>query len=112
MEGNACYSPSSGCSTSGKAKPIAVYSHSSGCSVTGGYVYRGLDYRFLVGGYLFGDYCSGRVWALRAHGPSPQAPVLMADTSMNISSFGEGQNGKLYVTDLGGDVWQVVGTPR
>ncbi|HSL33399.1 MAG TPA: PQQ-dependent sugar dehydrogenase, partial [Candidatus Limnocylindrales bacterium] len=113
MEGNACYNPSSGCNTSGKTKPIAVYSHSVGCSVTGGYVYRGLDYHFLVGGYLFGDFCSGRIWALRAHGSSPQTPVLMADTSLNISSFGEGQDGKLYVTDLGsGDIWQVVGTPR
>ena len=113
MEGNACFNPSSGCNTSGKQKPIAVYSHSLGCSVTGGYVYRGLEYRALVGGYLFGDFCSGRVWALRAHGGSPQTPVLMADTSLSISSFGEGQDGSLYVTDLGnGDVWKVVGTPR
>jgi glucose/arabinose dehydrogenase len=113
MEGNACYNPSSGCNTSGKTKPIAVYSHSVGCSVTGGYVYRGLAYRELVGGYLFGDYCSGRIWALRAHGSSPQTPVLMADTSLNISSFGEGQDGTLYVTDIGtGDIWQVVATPR
>ena len=46
-----------------------TYSHSLGCSVTGGYVYRGLAYPGLVGGYLFGDYCSGRIWALKAHGP-------------------------------------------
>ncbi|HET9455807.1 MAG TPA: PQQ-dependent sugar dehydrogenase [Candidatus Limnocylindrales bacterium] len=113
MEGNACYNPSSGCNTSGKTRPIAVYSHSVGCSVTGGYVYRGAQYRDLVGGYLFGDYCSGRVWAVRAHGPASQSPVLMADTSLNISSFGEGQDGRLYVTDIGtGDVWQVVAAPR
>jgi hypothetical protein len=37
----------------------------------------------------------------------------MADTSLNISSFGEGQDGTLYVTDIGtGDIWQVVATPR
>jgi glucose/arabinose dehydrogenase len=113
IEGNACYNPSSGCSGSGKTPPIAVYSHSLGCSVTGGYVYRGLAYRGLVGGYLFGDYCSGRVWALRAHGSSPQKPVLMADTSLSISSFGEGQDGTLYVTDIGsGDVWAVVAQYR
>ena len=113
MEGNACYSPSSGCNTSGKTRPIAVYSHSVGCSVTGGYVYRGAQYRELVGGYLFGDYCSGRIWALRAHGPASQSPVLMADTSLNISSLGEGQDGRLYVTDIGtGDVWQVVAAPK
>ena len=113
MEGNACYNPSSGCNTSGKTRPIAVYSHSVGCSVTGGYVYRGAQLRDLVGGYLFGDYCSGRVWALRAHGPASQSPVLMADTALNISSFGEGQDGRLYVTDIGtGDIWQVEAAPR
>lgn len=113
LEGNACYNPSSGCSTSGKTPPMAVYSHSLGCSVTGGYVYRGLAYRGLVGGYLFGDFCSGRVWALRAHGPATQAPVLMADTNLSISSFGEGPDGTIYVTDLGsGDVWAVVAAYR
>ena len=113
LEGNACYNPSSGCSTAGKTPPMAVYSHSLGCSVTGGYVYRGLAYRGLVGGYLFGDFCSGRVWALRAHGPASQAPVLMADTNLAISSFGEGPDGTIYVTDLGsGDVWAVVAEYR
>jgi glucose/arabinose dehydrogenase len=113
LEGNACYNPSSGCSTSGKTPPMAVYGHGLGCSVTGGYVYRGLAYRGLVGGYLFGDFCSGRVWALRAHGPNSQAPVLMADTGLAISSFGEGPDGTIYVTDLGsGDVWAIVAQYR
>ncbi len=113
VEGNACYNPSSGCSKSGKTGPMATYSHSLGCSVTGGYVYRGLDYRGLVGGYLFGDYCSGRIWALKAHGPASQSPVLMANTSFTISSFGEGQDGRLYVTNSGGgEVWQIVAQYR
>jgi glucose/arabinose dehydrogenase len=113
VEGNTCFNPATGCNKTGKVAPITVYSHSVGCSVTGGYVYRGLDYRGLVGGYLFGDFCSGRVWALRAHGPASQSPVLMADTNLSISSFGEGADGKLYVTDLGsGDIWQVVAEYR
>ena len=37
----------------------------------------------------------------------------MADTSLSISSFGEGQDGTLYVTDHGGgDVWAVVAEYR
>jgi len=113
LEGTSCFKPMSGCNKTGKTPPIAVYSHSLGCSVTGGYVYRGLAYRGLVGGYLFGDFCSGRVWALRAHGPATQSPVLMADTNLAISSFGEGPDGTIYVTDLGsGDVWAVVAAYR
>lgn len=113
LEGTSCFKPMSGCNKTGKTPPIAVYSHSLGCSVTGGYVYRGLAYRGLVGGYLFGDFCSGRVWALRAHGPAAQSPVLMADTNIAISSFGEGPDGTIYVTDLGsGDVWAVVAAYR
>lgn len=113
IEGNACYNPSSGCSTSGKTSPMAVYSHSLGCSVTGGYVYRGLAYHGLVGGYLFGDFCSGRIWALRAYGSATQTPVLMADTGLSISSFGEGPDGTMYVTDLGaGEIWAVVAQYR
>jgi glucose/arabinose dehydrogenase len=113
LEGNACFNPSSGCNKAGKSPPMAVYSHISGCSVTGGYVYRGLSYRGLVGGYVFGDFCSGRIWALRAHGPATQTPVLMADTNLSISSFGEGPDGTIYVTDLGsGDIWAIVAEYR
>lgn len=111
VEGNTCYV--AGCNKSLYAAPMAVYGHSQGCSVTGGYVYRGLDYRGLVGGYLFGDYCSGRIWALKAHGPASQSPVQMADTNFAISSFGEGPDGKIYVTDLGrGDIWLITATFR
>ena len=113
LEGTSCFKPMTGCNKTGKTPPMAVYSHSLGCSVTGGYVYRGLAYRGLVGGYLFGDFCSGRIWALRAHGPASQAPVLMADTSISISSFGEGPDGTIYVTDLGsGDIWAIVAEYR
>jgi len=113
LEGNACFNPSSGCNKAGKVPPMAVYSHSAGCSVTGGYVYRGLAYRGLVGGYVFGDFCSGRIWTLRAHGPAAQAPVLMADTKLSISSFGEGTDGTIYVTDLAsGDIWAIVAEYR
>ena len=110
MEGRACYNPPSGCNTSGKMLPMAVYSHSFGCSVTGGYVYRGNDYPMLVGGYFFGDYCSGRIWALVAGGPNTQTAVQMIDTPYNISSFGEGETGELYAVDLaGGAIYRIRG---
>ena len=46
--------------------PVAVYPHTDGCSITGGYVYRGSDVPALRGRYVYGDFCSGRIWSLPA----------------------------------------------
>lgn len=107
MEGRACYSPPSGCNTSGKIRPIAVYDHSQGCSVTGGYVSRRSG-AALYGRYLFGDYCSGRVWAIPSNFDGNLASShLREDTPYNISSFGEGADGRIYLVDLGGGVYRL-----
>jgi glucose/arabinose dehydrogenase len=91
------------CTSTGKTFPLAYYAHgTNGCSVSGGYVYRGSRYPALVGRYLFGDYCSGRIWSVVAAGAARQAPVLLRDTSMRISAFGEDEAGELYVVDYGG----------
>jgi glucose/arabinose dehydrogenase len=103
MEGNDCFNPASGCNTSGKRRPIAVYGHAGGnCAVTGGYVSRRSG-AALAGKYVFGDYCSGRVWAIPAgHTGALTASHLLAQTSHLISSFGEGRDGRLYLVDYGG----------
>ncbi|MGZ8528677.1 MAG: PQQ-dependent sugar dehydrogenase [Candidatus Limnocylindrales bacterium] len=109
VEGDSCYRPATGCSKSGKKIPLAVYGHSKGCSVTGGYVYRGTEYSVLVGGYLFADFCSGRIWAVTAQGAARQTPRQLLDSTLMISSFGQAEDGSLYVTDLrNGGVWKVV----
>jgi glucose/arabinose dehydrogenase len=100
MEGSQCYSPSSGCDESGKILPIAEYDHTLGCAVTGGYVYRGSSYPSLTGYYLYGDYCSGRLFSTYNNLPSDwSTPIQLADTPYVISTFGEDENGELYLTD-------------
>jgi len=87
--------------------PVAIYPHPEGCSVTGGHVYRGPDQPAIEGVYLYGDYCSGRIWGLwRAAGGTWQA-ALLDDTDLAISSFGEDDDGVLYVLDHGGTVLRV-----
>ena len=46
--------------------PVAQYTHKDGCSVTGGYVYQGTALPRLSGRYLYGDFCSGALWSLKA----------------------------------------------
>jgi glucose/arabinose dehydrogenase len=107
MEGRHCFAPSSGCSTSGKIRPLVEYSHASGnCSVTGGFVYRGPD-PILQGRYFFADYCSGRIWTVGYRAATPAAPFRLLDTSLLVTSFGEDEAGRVYVVDHGGTVYRI-----
>ena len=88
------------------APPIFVYSHEHGCSVTGGNVYRGEAVPDLGAVYIFGDFCSGRIWASwRNREWQWQATELM-NTDMQISSFGEDEAGEVYVIDYGGTLYR------
>jgi hypothetical protein len=92
--------------------PIAEYSHDNGrCSITGGYVYRGLQIPDLQGVYLYGDFCSGTLWGLREVQESPPLNQVVIESSLNISSFGEGMDGELYVVDLNGGLYRIVASP-
>lgn len=88
--------------------PVAEYAtRQEGCSVTGGYVYRGRRIPVLWGIYIFGDFCSGRIWGLRRTGGAWKMGRLL-DTEARISSFGEDEEGELYVVDYGGRVLSFV----
>jgi glucose/arabinose dehydrogenase len=97
MEGSLCFlSPS--CSSADLTLPVAEYDHGIGdCSVTGGYVYRGSS-PALRGTYLYGDFCSGRIWGLRHNGVAWENRLLLG-SALQISTFGEDESGELYVAD-------------
>lgn len=106
MEGAHCYPAGSSCSLVGDTMPVAEYSHAGGnCSITGGYVYRGDSQRDLQGLYVFGDFCSGRIWTMPSTGSSI---TQRRDTNLLISSFGESESGELYVLHLGGTLYRVI----
>ena len=76
---------------------------SGACSITGGYVYRGSQTTALRGRYLFGDFGSGRIWAwIPENATQPREPTQLLDTALNISSFGQGNDGEVYVVHYGG----------
>ncbi len=86
------------------AMPIAEYAHSQGCSVIGGVVYRGAALPDLDGTYLYGDYCSGRVWLLRRNAAGAWQSRLWMETGRQITAFGEDEAGEVYLVDYKGDI--------
>jgi glucose/arabinose dehydrogenase len=113
MEGSHCYEPSQGCDRSGLAMPVAEYGHDQGCTVIGGYVDWASTVSPLSGGYLFGDYCSGRLWAIDPASDAPREPTVVGESGLNLSAFGEDEAGSLYAADIsGGAILRVVATAR
>ncbi len=109
-EGTAVFE-TAGCSGETFTPPVAQYGHSGGnCSVTGGFVYRGGVFLDMVGQYVLGDYCSGRLWSLQSGAGSPTLQ-FHRDTPANITSFGESEKGEMYMTDHGGSLYRVVAPP-
>jgi glucose/arabinose dehydrogenase len=111
MEGMRCFKPADGCDQSGLTLPVADYGHDQGCVVIGGVVYRGSQFPFLRGGYLYADYCSGIVWALDAAAPSPTAAVV-GNLGNSVVAFGEDEAGEVYVASLAGTVSRLVAGSR
>lgn len=97
MEGAHCYGAKT-CGRTGLTLPVAEYGHDVGCSVTGGAVYRAKEFRHLQGVYLYADYCSGRIWGLRRLGSEWQSKELL-NTGRAITTFGEDEDGNLYLAD-------------
>ncbi|HZG66704.1 MAG TPA: PQQ-dependent sugar dehydrogenase [Herpetosiphonaceae bacterium] len=96
------------CERAGLALPVAVYDHRQGCAVVGGYVYRGQRLAHLQGTYVFGDFCSGRIWELARNGSGTWSVVDLLDSTALISSFGEDEAGEIYVADFGtGRVYRI-----
>jgi glucose/arabinose dehydrogenase len=101
----------------GLTGPLLAYNHTFGAAITGGYVVRQAGSP-LFGKYVFGDYISGRIWAIDADGSAQSlagAIELTADLDAgaggplgNISSFGEGADGALYIVDYAGKVVRVI----
>jgi len=99
-EGNVVYN-SAGCGPVGDYDfPILTYDHGLGCSVSGGYRYRGARFSNLYGLYVYGDYCSGRIWGATHDGGSGWSETELLDVSFFLSTFGENEDGELFVAEL------------
>lgn len=108
MEAEDCFSPSTGCDTSGLELPVIAYDHDDGCSVTGGYVYRGSALPSLQGAYIYGDFCSGKIWGLRYDGQSITEHRLLVDSDLEITSFGRDLADNLYILSRNTGIYTLI----
>lgn len=108
MEGLQCFQP--GCNPAGLILPVFEYGRAAGCSVTGGFVYRGGAVPALRGQYLYGDFCTARIWGLRPEGGGfVNREWLRAPAG--VTTFGEDNQGEIYVGTAGGGVYRIAPGP-
>lgn len=85
--------------------PIFEFDHTQGSSITGGFVYRGTKIPDLQGVYLYSDYGTSTLRALRANGTKATETATLATTGEPLAvvvSFGEDHHHELYAAELGG----------
>lgn len=83
--------------------PIHSYDHEEGISITGGFIYRGQEFEEFYGKYIYGDYGSGRIWALE-YSNGTVRNELLGRYSQLIASFAMDDNEKLYILSRSDDV--------
>jgi glucose/arabinose dehydrogenase len=107
MEGT---QPYAGGVQSGLELPIYEYDHSLGNAIVGGYVYHGSALTGLQGTYVYGDYGSGKIWALNINNIGAASNNLLVNSALTISSFGVDQTGELYICAFNGKIYQLTTT--
>ncbi|MGI9553187.1 MAG: PQQ-dependent sugar dehydrogenase [Aurantibacter sp.] len=102
FEGLDCFSGD--CNSTNLAAPIFEYTQDNGDrSITGGYVYRGAENASIQGKYVYGDFVSGRIWALNEDGSGNR---LVVASGLSISSFGTDDDQELYVCAFDGSIYK------
>lgn len=101
-EGNHSYE-AAGCPGSGFTAPVAEYDHSLGQAVTGGAVYRGSSMPELKGWYVYGDFYTGHIWAVK----QGSAPVHLMKASFAVASFTLLSGGEIAIVSYDGAVYRL-----
>ncbi len=106
---DACPAATPACNSAAFTPPVLEYAHDPHCSVTGGYVYRG-QLTQLRGAYLFGDFCTGVVWAAFRQGSGFTVRTITGQASQ-LTTFGENAAGEIFAAPLSGRLLRITGEP-
>ena len=86
-------------------QPLIAYQHGEdGCSISGGAV---ANSGSLINRFVYGDYCSGKVWSIPINETSPKASLHFDDIDSPAAIVRATNN--LFVLSLNGDIWQIRG---
>ncbi len=108
MEGNHVYDKKHKARDAALIPPAWEYPRTEGISITGGHVYRGSALPGLQGAYLYADFDSGKLWALRAQPGRPAQNDLVLATGKPVASFGQDAAGEIYLCCFDGRVYALV----
>lgn len=90
--------------------PAWDHPHTEANSVIGGPVYRGSKLQALNGSFIYGDYITGTVWAVRKESDNTYSASTLLDTDQRIVAFTEGSHGELFMLDydLTGQIYEIL----
>lgn len=96
----------------GHVGPVTSYAHQEGrCSVSGGVVARNSSFTDLNGWYIYGDFCTGEVWALDTtsvavgpDGPTSSPRIVEIATVPGLTSVTIGPLGDVHTVSIGGQL--------
>ncbi len=91
--------------------PVWEYGRDQGNATIGGFVYRGSKLAGLVGSYIYGDYVSGRIWALSSYDTGNTVSKELLKTDLKITSFGRDDKNELYICAEDGKIYEIAESP-
>jgi glucose/arabinose dehydrogenase len=103
--------PFAGGNQTGLELPIWEYGRDQGNATIGGFVYRGSRLTELIGSYIYGDYVSGRIWALNSYETGNPVNKELLKTGLNITSFGIDEKNELYICADDGRIYGIIKSP-
>jgi hypothetical protein len=95
-------------------RPTVEHHHSEARSLTGGLVYYGKKHPDLVGHYIYGDYSTGKIWAVKHDGEKIVSHREICESRLTITGFGVDSNGEILIADFQrekGALYTLVPTP-
>ncbi len=97
MEGSHPFYPNRKAAPVPIVKPTVEHHHSEARSLTGGVVYQGQKYPELRGAYIYGDYSTGHIWAVKHNGNKIEWHKKIAITTLRITSIALDSKGELII---------------